>query len=95
MEKILITGAAGFLGSRAADFYRGNYEVYAPAHGELDITDAKAAAQVAGRFQPDIMIHCAAISDVGQCEREPEKSWAINVTGSVNIAKAAREINAA
>lgn len=95
MEKILITGATGFLGSRAAHFYKGNYEVYTPTHNELDITDAQATAQVIGRYQPDIIIHCAAISDLGQCEKEPEKSWEINVTGSRNIAEASRKVQAA
>ncbi len=94
MEKMLITGATGFLGSRAVDFYTGKYKVYAPTHRELDITDPQAAAHVIGQYQPDIVIHCAAISDVGQCGREPEKSWAINVAGSINIAKASREANA-
>lgn len=94
MEKMIITGATGFLGSRAVDFYTGKYKVYAPTHRELDITDPQAAAHVIGRCQPDIVIHCAAISDVGQCEKEPEKSWAINVTGSINIAKASKEANA-
>lgn len=94
MEKMLITGATGFLGSRAADFYQGRYEVHAPTHRELDITDPQATAYAVSRYQPSIVIHCAAISDVGQCEKEPEKSWAINVTGSINIAKASREVHA-
>ena len=35
MKKLLVTGASGFVGSRAAEFYRGKYEVYAPFHREM------------------------------------------------------------
>ena len=41
MKKLLITGASGFLGSRIVDFYTGSYEILAPSHHELDITDAQ------------------------------------------------------
>lgn len=93
-KKLLITGASGFLGRRIADFYAGKYQVYAPAHGELDITDEGNTAQIFHKYKPDIVIHCAAISDVGRCEKEPERSWNINVNGSIHIAKAAKEVQA-
>ncbi|MCI9337023.1 MAG: NAD(P)-dependent oxidoreductase [Lachnospiraceae bacterium] len=88
MKRLLVTGASGFMGSRVVNFYRGKYEICAPGHGALDITDE---AQVMGRlrdWRPDYVVHCAAISDVGRCGREPERSWKINVDGAVNLAKA-------
>ncbi len=94
MKKLLITGASGFLGRRIADFYAETYEIAAPTHKELDITDPDSTAFVLKKYQPDVIIHCAAMSDVGRCEKDPEQSWKINVAGSVNIAKAAGEINA-
>ena len=94
MKKLLITGASGFLGRRIADFYSETYEIAAPTHTELDITDPDNIAFVLKKYQPDVIIHCAAMSDVGRCEKEPEQSWNINVAGSVNVAKAAGEINA-
>lgn len=94
MKRMLITGASGFLGSRIAEFYAPEYEIYAPAHGELDITDEIRVRRMFEAQKPDIVIHCAAVSDVGRCEKEPERSWKINVDGSVSLAKAAGEIQA-
>ncbi len=94
MKRLLVTGASGFMGSRVADFYRGKYEVCAPGHGELDITDEVGVIARFRDWRPDYVVHCAAISDIGQCDREPERSRRINVEGAVNIAKAAGLVGA-
>lgn len=88
MKKLLITGASGFLGGRAVRFYDGTYDIYAPSHSELDITDEKSVYALFDTVKPDFVIHSAAISDVGMCEKEPEMSWKINVDGSRNLAAA-------
>lgn len=92
MKKLLITGASGFLGGRAVRFYDGTYDIYAPSHSELDITDEKSVYALFDTVKPDFVIHSAAISDVGMCEKEPEMSWKINVDGSRNIAAASARL---
>ena len=91
---MLITGASGFLGSRVAQYYKEKYEVLTPTHGEMDIADEVSVMHYFIETRPDFVIHCAAISDVGRCEREPELSWKINVVGTENVVKAAKEISA-
>lgn len=94
MKRLLVTGASGFMGSRVVDFYRGKYEICAPGHGELDITDEAAVRGRLRDWRPDYVVHCAAISDIGRCEREPERSWKINVEASVNLARASALVGA-
>lgn len=93
-KKMLVTGASGFLGSRIAQYYRDKYEVLTPSHGEMDIADACSVKKYFDEHRPEIVIHCAAISDVGRCEREPEHSWQMNVIGTENIVRAAKELSA-
>ena len=93
-KKMLITGASGFLGSRVAQYYKDKYEVLTPGHSEMDIADEESVLCYFKENRPDFVIHCAAISDVGRCEREPELSWNINVVGTENVVKAAKEISA-
>lgn len=93
-KKILITGANGFLGRRAAEYYKKSYTVITPSHAELDITDEKSVRQFFEDARPELVIHCAAISDTGACEKEPELSQSVNLTGSENIAKAASAFHA-
>ena len=94
MRKMLITGASGFLGSRIAQYYGKTYEVLAPSHSEMDITDETSVVTYFETHVPDIVVHCAAISNVGTCEQNPDHSWKVNVTGTVNIVKGAKKVNA-
>ena len=89
-KKMLITGASGFLGSRVALYHKDKYEVLTPGHSEMDIADVCSVNKYFEEYRPDIVIHCAAMSDVGRCEREPELSWQINVVGTENIVGAAK-----
>lgn len=93
--KILITGATGFLGRRtAAHFTALGYHVLTPLHAELDITNQGNVNRWFQQQHPEAVIHCAAISDTGLCQKHPEWSHEINVTGSVNLAAACAGIGA-
>ena len=94
MKKMLVTGGSGFLGSRVVRYFSKEYEVYAPPHQEMDITLADTVERVMQNYRPDVVIHCAAMADVGQCQRESELSWARNVEGSLNVARSAGHVGA-
>jgi len=87
MKKILLTGASGFLGSRILTYYKENYQIFAPSHSEMDITTPDSVLQYFENHKPDSVIHCAAISDTGTCEKNPDLSFIVNVKGSENITK--------
>ncbi|MDO4326266.1 MAG: NAD(P)-dependent oxidoreductase [bacterium] len=86
--KVLITGTSGFLGARILRRFQENHCCIAPSHRELDICDVAQCVQVIQAAQPDWVIHVAAVSDVGECERNPECSYQVNVLGTENLAKA-------
>lgn len=90
-KKIMITGAEGFLGARIAAYYEKQYDVIRAGHSSLEITDEGAAAEFLKDINPFAVIHCAAISNTGTCEENPGLSEAVNLKGSVNLAKACRE----
>lgn len=90
--KILITGATGFLGRRAAAYMQNlGYEVLTPTHAQLDITDASNVRSWFCEHRPDAVFHTAAVSDTGLCQRQPAWSETINVDGCVNLARCCRE----
>lgn len=93
--KLLITGSSGFLGRRAAAHFTGlGYEVHTPSHRELDITDRAVVDDWFRKHRPQAALHCAAVSDTGACQRDPEGTAVINVQGSVNLAEACRQYRA-
>ena len=93
--KILITGSSGFLGRRAAAHLSAlGYHVLTPLHAELDITNQDNVNRWFQQHYPEAVIHCAAVSDTGLCQKQPEWSHEINVTGSVNLATACSRIGA-
>lgn len=92
--KILITGSSGFLGSRLAYFYRNKYELLLPSHSELNVCREDAVKAYMEEHRPEIVIHCAALSNTWYCEQHPEESHRVNVQGTVRIAKACKQTGA-
>jgi dTDP-4-dehydrorhamnose reductase len=61
----------------------------------LDISDTNAVFEVINRVRPEMVIHCAAMTDVDGCEREPDKAFKINGVGTWNLACACASIGCA
>jgi len=104
--KVLVTGTSGQLGydvmmelaSRGhegigADRSDSDVEF---EHVVLDITDAEKVSQAVSEIKPDAIVHCAAWTNVDGAEdpANRDKVMAVNVEGTANLAKAAKEIDA-
>lgn len=89
MQKILVTGASGFVGSRVVERWRNDYIILAPSHTELDITDAASVERYLLEQAPQVVVHLAALSNTWYCEQHPDESYLVNVEGVCNLATAA------
>ncbi len=59
----------------------------------LNIADTGSVFDVINRTQPEMVIHCAAMTDVDGCEREPDAAHKINAVGTWNLACACASID--
>lgn len=90
---ILLTGGTGTLGSQIQKHIDAHYpdiDVFSPSKKELDITDSKQCGEVIQRYNPDVILHVAAYTDVVGAENNKNKCWAINVQGTENLIKIQR-----
>ena len=99
--KILITGSSGMLGtdlvnllkSREASFEH-NPEVIEAPHEVLDITLEGRVSDFISTHTPDIVVNCAAFTNVDKCETEREAAFSVNALGPKYIAAAAKKCGA-
>jgi dTDP-4-dehydrorhamnose reductase len=93
--KVLVTGAAGMLG-RDVVLAAGNagHDVVGFGHTELDVADEAAVASKLELERPDVVINCAAWTDVDGAEAAEEAAMAVNGKGAGNVAAAAGAIGA-
>lgn len=83
--RILITGSRGQLGSELINIAPKKYEVFG-FDIDMDITNVKAIEDKFSLVKPDIVIHCAAYTDVDGCEDNVEKAYLVNCLGTENVA---------
>jgi dTDP-4-dehydrorhamnose reductase len=86
--RVLVTGGGGQLAAEFVEVY-GDAEVWAPGHDALDVTDADAVAAAVERERPDLVIHCAAYTDVDGAESAREQAFHVNERGTREVARAA------
>lgn len=63
---------------------------YGHEYTQLDITDKEEVKKVLKFHSPDVIINCAAFTDVDKCETERELCWKLNVDAVKNLIIAAR-----
>jgi dTDP-4-dehydrorhamnose reductase len=92
--RILITGANGMLGRDIQDALKDAGELFPLGHSECEITDPAKLRQTFSFIKPDLVINCAAYTDVDGCERSPELAMDVNARGAGNVARAAAGVGA-
>ncbi|MCH7934820.1 MAG: dTDP-4-dehydrorhamnose reductase [Gemmatimonadetes bacterium] len=93
--RILVTGAAGLLGSAVVRTAgeRG-HDVRAFPRSALDVTDPGQVDRRLRAEKPEVVIHCAAYTAVDRAEEESDQAMSVNRDGTRNVAMAAAEIGA-
>jgi len=86
--KIVVTGAAGMLGSDLVRRLSAGHEAIGVTRREFDIVDELNVLKTVAEIQPDWVIQCAAYTNVDGCEKEPDKAFSVNADGARNVAKA-------
>ena len=90
--KILITGGHGQLGRELVEVARlKEFEVQAPSHRHMDITDYEAVKTYIDLHQPACVINSAAYTQVDNAEVEQSLTFAVNKTGCSNLARICAE----
>ncbi|WP_128564592.1 GDP-mannose 4,6-dehydratase [Methylobacterium crusticola] len=104
-ERILITGAGGFVGRHLVAALRPALGAgarivavgrEAPAAGPqveagiLDVTDPGAVLDLVRRVRPTCLVHLAAITHVQEARRDVASTWTVNVQGTLTLAEAVR-----
>lgn len=95
---MLVVGASGLVGSVLVERARergmqvaGTYNTTQPSLDvplfQLDIRDQTAVRDVFDQVQPDVVVNCAAVTDVDECEANPETARAVNTTGAKTVAE--------
>ena len=91
--KILITGANGQLGRELVNRLQGT-DFLATDIAEMDITNQKDTARVITAYNPDVVIHGAAYTNVDGAEEHSEIAYKINTIGTQNVAAACLQCGA-
>lgn len=104
MHRVLVVGASGLLGQHMMNAgtgmglaMTGTYNTVRdgiPGAMHMDITDPDSVSRGLEAACPELVVLCAAMTNVDQCEREPDAAYKVNMEGAFNVASECRSSGA-
>ncbi len=94
-ETIWLVGVSGRMGAELLRQLKKNsdYKII-DTDTDVDITDVDAVEQAMDIYRPNVVINCASMSDVEECEKDMVQAFKVNALGARNLAAASRRVNA-
>lgn len=93
--RVVVTGAAGQLGQDVLkELSRKNHEAFGADRTQLDITNESNVQAYINDVKPDVILHCAAYTNVDAAEENEDIAYQVNAVGTENLAKAAKQVGA-
>ncbi len=93
--KVLVTGYAGQLGyDTVRQLEARGIECRGVDMADFNLTDGPAVKEYVRSYRPDVIVHCAAYTNVDKAESAPEVCAAVNGMGTVNMVRAALSVGA-
>ena len=100
--KVFIAGCGGMLGKAVYEKFSAHCQVMAtdidlnePWLTYADVRDYKNTLNIVSKFEPDLIINLAALTDMEYCENHPEEAWKTNALGAENMALISKILNIA
>jgi len=94
VKRIYITGARGMLGRAVSRLFGERYDLFPEDLEEVDVRRSDIIIEEICRYEPDMVLHLAAMTDVDRCELEPDEAYRVNALGTRNVALACQRSNA-
>ena len=90
-ERVLITGAHGYLASLAQLYNAGTYDFIRVSHSDVDFADPERVAERFRKADFDICLHMAADATTAHCEKDSEGTHRVNTDSAIEIARVCQE----
>jgi len=94
-SKLAVVGANGMLAQMVKMLAPAEYAVTSLVRPDFDITDRNNVLSTLKSIQPDVIVNCAAYTNVDGCETNGDLAFTVNGEGPGYLAEAALELDAA
>lgn len=93
--KVIVTGADGQLGQDVVKLlHKKEYEVYGANRAVLDVSNESAVIDYVNEIKPNVIIHCAAYTNVDKAEEDQETAYKVNGLAAKYLAESADSVAA-
>lgn len=90
--KVAVVGANGQLGTDLLEaLAAAGIETVGLSHADVEVTDLESVRSALAAHRPDAVLNTAAFHNMPECEGQPERAFAVNAVGALNLARAAAE----
>ncbi len=99
MDKLLVIGGTGLLGSKILELAKGRFEAYGTYNEhepkdikmhKLDACNRDAVFKLIDKIKPDCVIDTHSLTNLDYCETHQEETWKVNIDGTRNVAEACK-----